>query len=276
LIVPTLIDFLVAPWRVFEVLFGTPHAAQGASFCSMVTSGAEVLEICRIAGYEMPGFILRACLAILVLFAASSFILISQCARLRRDLDRIAIGLASLKSVEGLGPVRALMAASPVMHYRWGEFEASLLPSPSGKEYCTTDGVEAFFSRNALIEDHVSAGFFGSVPGILTGLGLLMTFVAILEGLSHVSVAANMDVQGIGGLINGLSGKFASSIVAVTCAVLFVFVERVAYSLPGSPHRRLLASLSTRFKRRTAEQLLLSINQQLAEMRGTFHRAEGA
>ncbi|MEQ1399746.1 hypothetical protein, partial [Salmonella enterica] len=81
-------------------------------------------------------------------------------------------------------------------------------------EILSTQSIDHALARNSLVEEHVSTALFKSIPGILTGLGLLMTFVAILDGLSHVSVAANMDVTGIGGLINGLSGKFVSSIVA--------------------------------------------------------------
>ncbi len=57
------------------------------------------------------------------------------------------------------------------------------------------------------------------LPSWLTAIGLLTTFLAILLGLQGVKVLSNMEVQGIGSLVNGLSGKFFSSIVALGCAV---------------------------------------------------------
>jgi hypothetical protein len=57
---------------------------------------------------------------------------------------------------------------------------------------------------------------FGAVPGLLTGAGLTLTFVAILVALKSVSYNeghANEPISGIANLINGLSGKFLSSIV---------------------------------------------------------------
>jgi hypothetical protein len=135
--------------------------------------------------------------------------------------------------------------------------------SGQGEEVYSTQPIESVLTKGALIEENVHSALFNAIPGVLTGLGLLMTFVAILDGLSHVSVAANMDVKGIGGLINGLSGKFISSIVAVTCAVCFVFVERIAYARPSRAYRQLMAQLSGCFRRMTAEHLLYQIQSQL-------------
>jgi len=72
-----------------------------------------------------------------------------------------------------------------------------------------------------------------------------------------------MDVKGIGGLINGLSGKFVSSVTAVTCAVLFVFVERIAYSRPHAAYREIIAMLNPKFRRKSAEYLLYQIQRQI-------------
>jgi hypothetical protein len=58
-----------------------------------------------------------------------------------------------------------------------------------------------------------------ALPGWLTAIGLLTTFLAILLGLQGVKVLTNLEVRGIGGLVNGLSGKFFSSIVALGCAI---------------------------------------------------------
>jgi hypothetical protein len=67
------------------------------------------------------------------------------------------------------------------------------------------------------------------VPGILTALGLLATFSAILVALSGVSYNPGNTVQpvtGIDALINGLAGKFLSSIIALILSMIFTFVEK--------------------------------------------------
>jgi hypothetical protein len=224
--------------------------------------GGQLQNVCSVLGYEMPSFVFWASLLILLLFAAASLALVWQCLRVSWGLSRISRALE--KGGTDLASVRKVMKGEPLTHHLWQLFEETLLVSGEGSDCYTTQPVEGAFSKSALIEENVQVGFYNTVPGILTGLGLLMTFVAILDGLSHVTVAANMDVQGIGGLINGLSGKFVSSITAVTCAVSFVFVERIAYSRPTGAYRRLLKQLNARFKRRTTEHLLYGIQSQLA------------
>lgn len=67
--------------------------------------------------------------------------------------------------------------------------------------------------------------FHQSVPGIITGAGLLTTFIAILLGLLDVQVQGQ-TVLGIAGLVNGLSGKFLSSVIALILSILFVIAEK--------------------------------------------------
>ena len=185
--------------------------------------------------------------------------------RLNNGLAKLQKGAGRLTSKE-LEAIGELMSREDIAHQTWLQFDEALLKN-SSDVFCASP-VDQFFSRAALIEDHLHTAFYNAVPGVLTGIGLLMTFVAILDGLSHVSVTANMDVQGIGGLINGLSGKFVSSIVAVTCAVCFVFVERFAYSQPQDAYRKLVTRLSSRFRRRTAEHMLHEIEVKLSTVLG--------
>lgn len=238
--------------------------------------GGQLLHTCSVGGYEMPGFIFFASFLILMLFAVSSTLMMRQCVQLSRVLKDVTRGITRLKKNSGfltsaeVAAISEIMAKDPVLYSAWHGFEESLLKSPNGDEIWATAPIEAHLTRVVIVEDHLHTAFYNAVPGVLTGLGLLMTFVAILDGLSHVSVSTTMDVTGIGGLINGLSGKFVSSIVAVTCAVSFVFVERIAYSKPHAAYRALIQKLVPRFKRRTAEHLLQQIGLQLVELRSAF------
>ncbi|MCM2278361.1 MAG: hypothetical protein NDJ89_09825 [Oligoflexia bacterium] len=270
---PNLIDYLLAPWKILELLAGGSPAQSGklaaggaaassSGLCSIQDVGGQVLSICRVAGYEMPSFIFWASCIIFLIFAVASLLLFRQCSKLAASLGRVTQQLERAKNRD-LAGLRAVLEKEKNLAPLWSQFEDTLLVFDRSEDVYATQPPEAIFSRGSVIEAHVHSSFFNSVPGILTGVGLLMTFVAILDGLSHVTVSTNMDVQGIGGLINGLSGKFVSSIVAVTCAVCFVFVERLAYSGPEQGYRKLLIQLSARFRRRTAEHLLHHIHTEL-------------
>jgi hypothetical protein len=82
---------------------------------------------------------------------------------------------------------------------------------------------------DSVISSHYRIAWYTSFPGILTGLGLTLTFVAILLALAGVHYNKNNPsdpVSGIDGLINGLSGKFLSSIVALILSVVFTYLEK--------------------------------------------------
>lgn len=287
---PNFVDYLLQPWRVFDLigfglgLFGAPggQVVFGANqelsiakpICYLKAIDNQTLNICSVAGYEMPSFVFFACLCILLLFACSAARLIQQClqifqtlARLNNELRRIKAeralerdGLAKLDAQE-LSRITSTMSSEKLVSQSWNEFQHTLLVEREGREsrIFATFPIESFLTRSSLIEQNVHMAYFNALPGILTGLGLLMTFVAILDGLSHVSVTTTMEVTGIGGLINGLSGKFASSIVAVSCAVSFVVVEHAALFIPMHAYKQLIALLSSRLKIRTIQHLLHDI-----------------
>jgi hypothetical protein len=290
--VPTLREFLLAPWKIIGALFSgtgqvtapapqvTPIAqatktaaetaqtmldtpAHASSLCYPQNVGDQVLNICQVLGYEMPSFVFWASLLIFALFVFTCVTLLHQCSQLSRVFARLAHQISKLPQGEQLHAIRNLMAKNHLTQGPWRRFDEGLIVSAQGDEVFTPVSIEEAFPKSSMIEENVHGQFFSAVPGILTGLGLLMTFIAILDGLSHVSVTANMDVKGIGGLINGLSGKFVSSITAVTCAVAFVFVERIAYAQPQQAYRRLVEALSQRFKRKTTEHLLYQLQKEL-------------
>lgn len=100
------------------------------------------------------------------------------------------------------------------------------------------------------------------VPAILTSIGLLGTFTAILLALVGLRVNPETNtVAGIDALIEGLSGKFISSVVALLASLLFVGLLR---SRDGRAHRayRGLRSELSRLPYLSANRVLLDIQRQ--------------
>lgn len=244
---------------------------QQNTICSVQDIGGQALNICTFTGYEMPAFVFVGSCLIFLLFLVSSLWMMFASLKLTSTLNSLQTQIAKTLSTKTgtftpaeLEKIRTIMKKEDTIFNLWTDFESCLIPV-GGNELYRTRTVESTFTPEAVITPFLGTGFFNAIPGILTGLGLLMTFVAILDGLSHVSVSANMDVKGIGGLINGLSGKFFSSIVALTCAVLFVFVERIAFSRPSKQYRKLVHLISSRIKTKSIESLLNQICNQLSK-----------
>jgi len=114
----------------------------------------------------------------------------------------------------------------------WGIVEDSL-------EICTrADGRRGWFilrpvpeilNEERLVWALYNGSYYQAVPAILTALGLLATFIAILQGLAGVRynpLDTAHPISGIDSLINGLSGKFVTSIVALMLSVAFTLVEK--------------------------------------------------
>ena len=102
--------------------------------------------------------------------------------------------------------------------------------NPAGQEgWFLTRPVPECLPEEDVVDSFYHSAFHQAVPGILTALGLLATFVAILMALAGVTYNAAdpmRPVSGIDQLINGLSGKFLSSIIALILSIVFTFFEK--------------------------------------------------
>lgn len=153
----------------------------------------------------------------------------------------------------------AAMRETGMLRRPWVQFRKTLLIERVAwfKEprIFATRRAEEFFTAEAVLEPSIDLGAYGQVPSLIAGIGLLLTFVAICIGLSRLH-ADGSTITGIQGLINGLAGKFLTSIVALVCANLFVLLERAPVRRLHALHEEFLTLLDESFPRRTAEDLL--------------------
>ena len=110
-----------------------------------------------------------------------------------------------------------------------------------------------FFSFELLCAAHLNVRFYRQFPAFMTGMGLMFTFLAILIGLSKLH-ANGSEIDGIQGLINGLSGKFVTSIVGLACANAFTLLENSLWHRLDNRHRECVSLLDEMFPQKAAEQ----------------------
>jgi hypothetical protein len=148
--------------------------------------------------------------------------------------------------LERIGALRSAMQESNDHARRWWDMvEGALLPyiAHDGSErWFISDSARELFDQEALFEDYAE-GTHQAVPGLLTALGLLGTFFALLIGLADLRYT-DKAVLGLADLINALSGKFFTSVLALGSSVLFVLAER--FFLAAS-FERLYSKLCGRF-----------------------------
>ena len=124
-----------------------------------------------------------------------------------------------------------------------------------------TDQIEMYFNSDVIIDKQVQKEVLDVIPGILTGLGLVGTFLAIAIALmgfdmSHIELS-------IQNLLGGLSIKFISSLVGITTSILFLYLKSHLFSKLVTSISCLQLQLNSIFPRRTSESYLCHIWEQI-------------
>lgn len=170
--------------------------------------------------------------------------------------------------------LRHMFSAIPFLDAKWASFRSKLIYRPvpyteDVEQVWLTVSAAEIFPEDIFLGSDFNKRHFHSIPGIVTGIGLLMTFAAILVGLLDVNIVDN-KVHGLENLIGGLSGKFVSSVAALFAATAFVILEkRVFHRLNGVRHE-LVSSIDSLVPRRSETHLLDEISQNISEQTNSF------
>ncbi len=151
------------------------------------------------------------------------------------------------------------MQKEPMFRHPWIQFRKTLIlehvPWFVEPRIFSTRRAEGIFTQDTLLSHRVNLAFYCQLPSLVTGIGLLLTFLALFIGLSKLH-ADGHDIIGIQGLINGLAGKFLTSIVGLIAATMFTFVEKPMVFRLMKAHHTFLGLIDELFPRKTMEQML--------------------
>lgn len=171
---------------------------------------------------------------------------------------------------DDLQAIETAMQKEPIFRQPWAQFRKTLVlehvPWFVEPRIFSTRRAEEIFTQDTLLSHRVNLAFYSQLPSLVTGIGLLLTFLALFIGLSKLH-ADGHDITGIQGLINGLAGKFLTSIVGLIAANLFTLIEKPMVFRLMNEHHTFLSLIDKLFPRKTMEQML----EQLTPM----HRSHG-
>jgi hypothetical protein len=243
-------------------------------------------------GITAPRFIWLAAFLIFAGTLACLFQLWWVVRREERVYHGIQRQLAALRSADSTaprdgmasGPYTAmqqlflqLATAAPALASAWRRFDLQTVVrrDAQGQERLwSAESAETVFNETTVVEPRVNRGFFAAIPGVATGAGLLCTFLAILMALLDITLE-NEQFRGLDTLISGLSGKFLSSIAALSVATVYVLCERrLAHRLTQGVHT-LAVTIDELIPRLTPTRLLVAVQDQLAEQAATLQRLTG-
>ena len=88
---------------------------------------------------------------------------------------------------------------------------------------------EAFFSAQTVVDTRVHAEFFRHLPGIMTGVGIIGTFLGLIGGLQKFNMSMDPDTlnQGLAVLIFSVKEAFIASCFAIAMAMVVTFWEKL-------------------------------------------------
>lgn len=149
----------------------------------------------------------------------------------------------------------------------WYQLDSEIVvttDSDSNNFFWSPESAETAFSDSLVIDTKINRAFYNSFSGILTGIGLLTTFLAILVALLDVKLV-NSQVQGLELLIQGLSGKFISSIAALLAATVYTLIEKPLLHNLVKSRKGLVQAIDKLLPRLTTARMMASMRNEMAE-----------
>jgi hypothetical protein len=172
---------------------------------------------------------------------------------------------------DDLNIIETAMQKEPMFRQPWAQFRKTLIlehvPWFVEPRIFSTRLAEDVFTQETLLSHRVNLAFYSQLPSLVTGIGLLLTFLALFIGLSKLH-ADGQEIVGIQGLINGLAGKFLTSIIGLIAANLFTLIEKPMVFRLMNAHHAFLGLIDKLFPRKTMEQMLEQLTPMHSEHGG--------
>ena len=231
-----------------------------------MASASEVVMF----GLSIPSFLAAGIWGLGLFFLLAVAYLTSRTLSLTRQSRQLQFILNDILAGQPVSPATieeldTAFAASPAYDERWRQLRRSLSvaePETGGTILVSPIPVRQIFSSQEILSSWVNMRFIDTVPALISSVGLLLTFLAILFGLNGAIVSSNSSSTaeslvefermrvGIVHLVSNLSGKFLASVCALGSSAVFVLYERivVAFSLSSIVSVRRILDESIEFQ----------------------------
>ncbi|MCP5352233.1 MAG: hypothetical protein H6926_03460 [Chromatiales bacterium] len=122
---------------------------------------------------------------------------------------------------------------NPVVAHVWSEFGETLIKDPELEPPAlrNTRSAAEYFSRANVLGQRLNLRFYSALPNLLTGTGILGTFVGLVAGIwlasqGLASSDPHLVKEALTNLLNGASLAFFTSIVGLVTSILFSWSEK--------------------------------------------------
>ncbi|MFC1234397.1 anti-phage ZorAB system protein ZorA [Vibrio sp. F74] len=161
--------------------------------------------------------------------------------------------------------LREWMSSDKYLKDSWREFEETLLlpgeDFDDDKEVImNTHLPSVYFNQKNLLLPNINVRFYNALPNILTGLGIVGTFIGLTVGISLAAPGLNSNdikdaKEALNILLDGASLAFITSIVGLLTSLVFSAYEKKYIHLFNSSCQKLNSALDARVEYFSAERL---------------------
>lgn len=161
--------------------------------------------------------------------------------RVSRELSSALTSLRDIKSqgtCTDLDGVREKVMTSTTLKSCWDEFSDTLHGQKKAdsqglmqvNRYRATALANSFFTEQIVISTPLKAEFFKHLPGILTGIGIIGTFLGLILGLFTFDVSKDPELvrTSLRNLLSSVGNAFVVSLAAIFLAMLITWLEKRA------------------------------------------------
>jgi len=154
------------------------------------------------------------------------------------------------------------------IHHLWREYKKTFYQTPTGVEtgvatsrWYSTVPAEAVLSAQKVVDQKVHAEFFKHLPGIFTGVGIIGTFLGLIDGLGRFQVSSDADIVRVSleSLMHSVSEAFVISAIAITLAIVVTLLEKYILSKLYSKVNDIAFNINRRFPAAVAERFLQEV-----------------
>lgn len=162
-------------------------------------------------------------LVILIIFVAALLKCVIPVARCGRVLRKAARRLRHSESKDVWQDKSFLGRGS--LREPWSEYLNSRLFA--NDDYHNASPLDDYINEDTAVYEPGFASLAESVPGVMVSLGFLGTLLGIVTGLSNIDMSsADMTMEAISNLLQGMRYAFTTSIVGVVASLTFQLVQR--------------------------------------------------
>lgn len=159
-------------------------------------------------------------------------------------LRNIQVRLRTIPDQAQPDDFRKVFARDRHLAHFWAEYRESLHTQREERDgqitviaTRSTIPAESYFNSQAVVDSRLRTEFFKHLPGIFTGLGIIGTFLGLIDGLRRFEVSENAGTvrASLESLMHSVGEAFLISAAAIIAAMVVTFLEKL---LVASLYRR--------------------------------------